>query len=144
MLEQKYGADALYQAGLRVQTTLDAELQEAANAAIDRGLRRDRQAPQRLPPADAQRRGRRPPGRALHDRPLVAADPRRRHRAGRRHVRAGDRATARASASASTSSSCPEPAFAWTRSTSAADLFKVGDLIEVEVRTVAGQSVPPS
>ena len=39
-LEAKYGAEALYQRGLRVQTTLDAELQEVANAAIDRGLRR--------------------------------------------------------------------------------------------------------
>jgi len=40
MLEQKYGADDLYQAGLRVQTTLDIELQRAANVAVDRGLRR--------------------------------------------------------------------------------------------------------
>ena len=40
VLEQKYGADALYQTGLRVQTTLDAKLQEAANLALDRGLRR--------------------------------------------------------------------------------------------------------
>src|SRR6185503_18126220 len=39
-LEEKYGVDALYQAGLRVQTTLDAELQEAANIAVDKGLRR--------------------------------------------------------------------------------------------------------
>src|SRR5688572_20532361 len=39
-LEAKYGAEALYQRGLRVQTTLDAELQEVANAAMDLGLRR--------------------------------------------------------------------------------------------------------
>jgi penicillin-binding protein 1A len=39
VLEQKYGADALYQTGLRVQTTLDVDLQEAANTAVDRGLR---------------------------------------------------------------------------------------------------------
>src|SRR5687767_1677183 len=39
-LEQTYGADALYQAGLQVQTTLDADLQAAANVAVDRGLRR--------------------------------------------------------------------------------------------------------
>src|SRR4030095_2879437 len=38
-LEQQYGADALSQNGLQVQTTLDAELQEAANRAVDRGLR---------------------------------------------------------------------------------------------------------
>ena len=40
VLERDYGADALYEAGLRVQTTLDAGLQAAANLAIDRGLRR--------------------------------------------------------------------------------------------------------
>ena len=39
-LEQKYGADALYHAGLAVQTTLDVDLQDAANHAVDRGLRR--------------------------------------------------------------------------------------------------------
>ena len=33
-------ADELYQAGFQVQTTLDAELQEAANRALDQGLRR--------------------------------------------------------------------------------------------------------
>src|SRR5204863_6837135 len=35
-----YGADALYQNGLQVQTTLDVGLQDAANRAVDRGLRR--------------------------------------------------------------------------------------------------------
>jgi penicillin-binding protein 1A len=39
-LEHKYGAKALYEAGLAVQTTLDPVLQEAANVAVDRGLRR--------------------------------------------------------------------------------------------------------
>src|SRR4030095_14116502 len=39
VLAQKYGAHALYEAGLRVQTTLDVTLQEAANRALDRGLR---------------------------------------------------------------------------------------------------------
>src|SRR5687767_13394821 len=39
-LENKYGAVDLYQAGLRVQTTLDPDLQAAANVAVDRGLRR--------------------------------------------------------------------------------------------------------
>ena len=48
MLEQKYGADALYEAGLRVQTTLDADLQKVANTAIDRGLRPHRQTSQRV------------------------------------------------------------------------------------------------
>ena len=38
-LEQKYGAKKLYEAGLSVQTGIDIHLQEAANRAIDRGLR---------------------------------------------------------------------------------------------------------
>ena len=83
MLEQKYGADALYQTGLRVQTTLDVELQEAANAALDRGLRR----------IDKRRNGYRKPARNIvaEGRTIEAftterwaqADPRRRHRPGR-------------------------------------------------------------
>src|SRR5688500_16230321 len=39
-LEEKYGAVDLYQAGLRVQTTLDPDLQAAAHGAGDRGPRR--------------------------------------------------------------------------------------------------------
>ncbi|MDQ3070146.1 MAG: PBP1A family penicillin-binding protein, partial [Acidobacteriota bacterium] len=39
-LEGKYGAKALYESGLQVRTTLDASLQEAANKALDAGLRR--------------------------------------------------------------------------------------------------------
>jgi len=39
-LERRYGADAIYENGLRVQTTLDVQLQQSANAALDRGLRR--------------------------------------------------------------------------------------------------------
>jgi penicillin-binding protein 1A len=39
-LEQKYGAKQLYEAGLSVQTGIDVRLQQAANAGVDRGLRR--------------------------------------------------------------------------------------------------------
>ncbi|MEZ5284418.1 MAG: transglycosylase domain-containing protein [Vicinamibacterales bacterium] len=39
-LEAKYGAKALYESGLTVRTPLDLRLQEAANRAVDRGLRR--------------------------------------------------------------------------------------------------------
>lgn len=38
-LQQTYGDDNLYQRGLQVKTTLDARLQEAANAAVESGLR---------------------------------------------------------------------------------------------------------
>jgi penicillin-binding protein 1A len=39
-LEAKYGAKALYESGLTVQTPLDLDLQAAANRAVERGLRR--------------------------------------------------------------------------------------------------------
>jgi penicillin-binding protein 1A len=39
-LEAKYGAKALYESGLTVRTGLDLKLQQAANLAVDRGLRR--------------------------------------------------------------------------------------------------------
>ena len=39
-LEQRYGAKQLYENGLSIQTGLDVKLQEAANHALDEGLRR--------------------------------------------------------------------------------------------------------
>ena len=85
VLEQEYGADALYEAGLRVQTTLDAGLQDAANRAIDRGLAPNRQAPERLPEAGAQcgRAGTR--GRQFRGGTLGATDAYGRRRAGGCH-----------------------------------------------------------
>lgn len=56
-LERSYGADVLYQAGLQVQTTLDVEMQQAANLALDRGLRA----------IDKRRKGYRRPARSLQD-----------------------------------------------------------------------------
>jgi penicillin-binding protein 1A len=38
-LEQKFGAKKLYEGGLSVQTSIDINLQRAANRAVDRGLR---------------------------------------------------------------------------------------------------------
>jgi penicillin-binding protein 1A len=140
-LEQKYGAKALYEAGLQVQTTLDAELQVAANTALDRGLRR----------IDKRRGGYRKParnvlaeGHALDrftadrwTRPILAGDivpavvmaAPARGAAGAAQVRIGERVI-----------DLPAAAYTWTRRTSAADLFKVGDLVEVEVRTVKNGS----
>lgn len=49
-LEARYGAKALYENGLQVRTTLDAKLQEAANRALEEGLRRlDRRRGWRAP-----------------------------------------------------------------------------------------------
>jgi len=138
-LEQQYGADALYQSGLRVQTTLDAELQEAANRALDRGLRR----------LDKRHRGYRKPARnivaeqrALNtfttdrwNRPILEGDivpalvvavaPKGGN--GSARVRIGTHEV-----------ELPKSAFAWTRKTAAVDLFSVGDLVQVEMRTMKG------
>jgi penicillin-binding protein 1A len=132
-LEQTFGADALYQAGLRVQTTLDARLQQAANAAVDRGLRRiDKRRGVFRQPARNVLAGGQTLGAYRHERwarPMAAGDivPAvvTAVEAGGARVRVGTHML-----------ELPRAAFAWTRRTSAADLFKPGDLIEVEVRTV--------
>jgi penicillin-binding protein 1A len=140
-LEEKFTADELYQAGFQVQSTLDAELQEAANLALDQGLRR----------IDKRRSGYRKPlrniaseGHALDrftaprwSQPMLEGDvvpavvidaPR--GGAARIRIRAHEL-------------DLPASAFAWTRRTSAADLFKAGDLIEVAIRSASG-GVPQS
>ena len=135
-LEERFGADQLYQAGLRVQTTLDAELQAAANVAIDRGLRR----------IDKRRNGYRRPARNVvaegHDVATFTTD---------RWVRPileGDIVPAVVTVAGAAGArvrigehevDLPPGAFAWTRRTSASSLFKVGDLIEVQVRRLDGK-----
>ena len=134
-LEDKFGAVDLYQAGLRVQTTLDADLQEAANAAVDRGLRR----------IDKRRSGFRKPLRNIlaegHQLDSFATD------RWAQAILAGDIVPALVTFVSSSGArvrigkndvELPKTAFAWTRKSSAADLFKVGDVIEVEVRTLDG------
>jgi len=39
-LQERYGSNAVYESGLMVRTGIDPELQRAANASLDRGLRR--------------------------------------------------------------------------------------------------------
>jgi len=137
VLEQKYGAKALYESGLSVQTTLDWTLQEAANRALDRGLRR----------LD-KRRGvyRKPKRNVLAENRTLAqfSDPR-----WTRPILAGDVVPALVTSVTVGNGAArvrvgtreldlPRAAFAWTRRTTAGDLFKVGDLIEVEARTISG------
>ncbi len=137
-VEAKYGAKALYENGLTIRTSLDADLQRAANRAVDRGLRQV-----------AKRRGvwRKPArnilteGHALesfrHDRwsrPIAAGDivpavvmtvdPRETRTAIAR-VRVG-RYTA----------DLTRAAYQWTRRTSPADLVRPGDLIDVGLVTL--------
>ena len=138
-LERKYGADALYQAGLQVQTTLDGQLQEAANRAIDRGLRRvdKRRSGYRKPARNvvaegqavnrftADRRWAQPMRKGDVVPAIVTAVPPR--GAGNARIRIGPHEL-----------ELPASAFSWTSRTSAADLFRVGDVIDVEIRTVSG------
>ena len=134
-LEQRYGAIDLYQAGLRVQTTLDAELQQAANVSLDRGLRR----------VDRRRNGYRRPTRNIleegRDLGRFTTD------RWARPILDGDIVPALVTVVGSETArvrigedevELPRAAYAWTRRTSPADLFRVGDLIEVEVRRLEG------
>jgi penicillin-binding protein 1A len=136
-LEQKYGAKPLYEAGLRVQTTLDAELQQAANLAVDRGLRRidKRRSGYRRPARNVVAEGH-PVERFTTDRwtrpiaagdivPAVVLSVPERGSPGNARLRIGAHEV-----------ELPRTGFAWTRRASAAELLKVGDLIEVEVRTL--------
>src|SRR6516164_489409 len=129
-LERRYGAKVLYENGLAVHTTIDAALQENANRAIEHGLRR----------YDKRHGWRKPRRNVLEEqhsiegfrddrwsRPMVPGDvvpavvvtaP----KTGAARVRFG---RYRADIN--------RDAYAWTRKTSAADLFKPGDLIDVAI-----------
>ena len=142
MLEQKYGADTLYQNGLRVQTTLDVKLQEAANAAVDRGLRI----------IDKRKNGFRRPRRNIvaEGKPLEKFTTER----WSEPILAGDIVPALVTVVPTNAKEnarvrigtadveLPRTAFAWTGKTTAAALFKVGDLIEVSVRALDGSKKP--
>ena len=132
-LEQRFGAAALYETGLQVQTTLDVELQRAAERALDRGLRR-------LDKRRSSYRKQRQTVAAANHTPDTYTSPR-----WRQPVAAGDIVPAvvmsfpKAPAGsaririASTELDLTRAAFAWTRKTNAADLFAVGDVIEVAI-----------
>ena len=132
-LEQHYGAKVLYENGLSVTTTLDVKLQEAANRAIETGLR-----------AYDKRHGWRRPARnviAAHQSIDTFKDDR-----WNRPIAAGDIVPAVVVTAPKTGAArlrlgpftadLGRDAYAWTRRTSAANLFKPGDLIEVRVNKI--------
>jgi penicillin-binding protein 1A len=147
-LEHRYGARELYEAGLSVYTTLDADLQRAAARALDRGLRQ----------VD-KRRGFRKPARNLGaDRIALDAY---RDRRWDRPIQAGEIVPALVIGAGSGRDSAPvrravkppaagamrvrvgryeaeltRASIQWTGRTRAADLVRTGDLIEVEVIAV--------
>jgi len=139
-LESRYGAKQLYESGLIVHTTLDARLQDAANRAVARGLRRlDKRRGYRGPARNVTTGG-----KAIDDfkddrwsqainigdvvpavvtaigRPAGAA----RLRIGRYH------------ADLARDGLISSDGRLWTRRASTAELFKVGDLIQVEVKKI--------
>jgi penicillin-binding protein 1A len=132
-LERDYGAKALYESGLSVQTTLDMTLQEAANRALQSGLRR----------IDKRRGFRRPRRNLVVD--AVNLDTFKDDR-WNRPMRVGDVVPAVVMGIGK-----PAPAngarlrigryeadltregFSWTRRAAASDILKPGDLIEVEL-----------
>ncbi len=138
-LEQQYGADALYQNGLQVQTTLDAELQEAANRAVDRGLRaldKRHSGFRKVRNIVAEKRSLATFTTDRWSRPILAGDivpalvtsvsPKK-----------GGNGSARLRIGAH-EVDLPKSAFTWTRKAAAADFLNVGDVVQVEVRTMQG------
>ena len=137
-VETKYGAKALYENGLTIRTTLDADLQRVANRAVDRGLRQV-----------AKRRGvwRRPARNVLaeghkledftHDRwarPIAVGDivpavvmsvDARQTGAGAARVRFG-----------TYTAELVRAGYQWTRRTHAAELVRPGDVIQVGVASL--------
>jgi penicillin-binding protein 1A len=129
-LEQRFGAKQLYESGLSVSSSLDLNLQRAANRAVDRGLRQldqrrgFRRSAVKNVLADGQRLDKYRNDR--WDRPMVPGD----------IVPGLVMAVTPTSAQVRVGIYRAELGrgdFAWTRRTAATDLFKPGDLIEVSV-----------
>jgi len=129
-LEREYGAKALYENGLAVTTTLDPVLQELANRSIEHGLR-----------AYDKRHGWRKPSRnVLAEKHTIDGykDDR-----WNRPIAVGDVVPAVVVSAPKTGparlrvggyhSDLDRKDYAWTRKTSAADLFAAGDLVDVKV-----------
>ena len=130
-LEQRYGAKALYESGLSVKTTLDATLQEAANRAVERGLRQ----------LDKRRGYRRPKRNVLAEGRTI--DNFKDERWTRRMavgdvvpavvVALGKPAAGARLRIGNLHADVTPQGFAWTRRTTAGALFAAGDVIEVEI-----------
>ena len=131
-LEANYGARRLYESGLRVETTLDVRLQAVANQVLIEGLQQvDKRHGFRQPTKNVIASGQ-AIGRFEHDRwrfpmapgdivPAVVTGV----TAGQMQIRIGRYGA-----------EIRQDGFAWTKRTSAAQLVKVGDLIQVRVTGV--------
>jgi penicillin-binding protein 1A len=128
-LESRYGAKPLYENGLSVQTALDLNLQEAANRALDDGLRR----------VDKRRGFRKPRRNVVQEGHAVDTF---RQARWDRPIRPGDVVPAVVTAVDATTMqtrvgdmrvTIDRKGFAWTGKTSPAQLVTRGDLVEVRL-----------
>ncbi|MFN8064549.1 MAG: PBP1A family penicillin-binding protein [Vicinamibacterales bacterium] len=139
-LERQYGAKALYESGLSVTTTLDPQMQQFANAAIERGLR-----------TYDKRHGWRKPTRT------VAAEKKTietwRDERWRSPMKPGDVVPAVVAAVGKPAptggarlivgpyhADLTKEGFAWTRRTSATDLVSAGDIVDVQIKTIDAEA----
>ncbi len=133
-LEASYGAKALYESGLTVRTALDLRLQQAANLAVDRGLRR----------VDKRRGFRKPVRNVIAEGRTVDTF---KHDRWARRMAAGDIVPAVVRSVNTTSAQLrigsltgelTRAGIQWTRRTSPRDLVKAGDLIDVQLTAIEG------
>jgi penicillin-binding protein 1A len=135
-LEAKYGAKALYESGLTVTTPLDIKLQQAANKAVDRGLRR----------VDKRRGFRRPRRNIVAEGLTVDAFKTDRWT---HHIAEGDIVPAVVRSVNDTTASLrigglgaelTRAGMQWTNKKSPKDILKAGDLIDVEITKIEGKT----
>jgi penicillin-binding protein 1A len=136
-LEAKYGAKALYESGLTVRTGLDLPVQQAANQAIDRGLRR----------LD-KRRGvfRKPARNVLAEKHTLDGF---KHERWNRPMAEGDVVPAVVMTVSDTTAAVragrltgelTKAAIQWTRKAAPSALVKAGDLVEVALTKIDGEA----
>ena len=140
-LEQQYGSKVLYENGLSVTTTLDVKLQQAANQAIETGLRT----------YDKRHGWRRPARNVIAEHQTIAGFKNDRWN---RPIEAGDIVPAVVVTAPKTGAArlrigsytadLVKEGYAWTRRASGADLFKPGDLVDVRVTKVDEAGAPAS
>ena len=135
-LERQYGAKALYESGLSVTTTLDPALQMIANRAIEKGLRT----------YDKRHGWRRPTRNVIAEKHTVDAY---RDERWKSPIAVGDIVPAVVSALGKPApagaarlivgpyhADMAKDAFTWTRKSTASDLVSVGDLVDVQIKSL--------
>ena len=131
-LEQRYGAKPLYENGLSIQTGLDVKLQEAANRALDDGLRRiDKRRGFRKPRKNVVADGQKIESfkQARWDQPMAVSD------VVPAVVTAADGALIQLRAGP-LHVTVDRKGFSWTGKTAGSQLVTTGDLVETRLLTI--------